>query len=494
MKKIVLITIIWLMGVYGNQPATAQRTFTMQTAVPAPSGDYYRIKLMDNGSPTIACKVGEIALFGNALYRCAQVDTWQILDGVWTQDDNTETVYFSALDTGIDEGGEGFIPEPPNLGLVLGDTQKEFMLTVIGGGIISKGTLGSGETLNSSGANETRLIWYPRKGAFRVGSAGGAGTDAWNDANIGNYSFVAGLNNRATTSYSVVSGGQDNQVTLASHVTIGGGFGNLASGNSSTISGGLQNVANAIYSTIGGGQTNRVTAAHATVGGGWNNRATGAYSFVGGGGTNFATAQASTIAGGDNNQATGTYSFIGGGVANRATGPYSVVLGGNLHDNAGSYASILGGFDNDIPNTGNYSTILGGNNVEVSGSNSVAFGSSLNATGDNSFVFATYTGTPQNVDWDDAFVVLAGKTAIGHKNNVAGQTLPGRLNVWRDSTAANEVAIYIDDILQIKPRDTAPTCSGAADQGKIYMDTTDALCVCTISNQWMNLTAKGTCN
>lgn len=71
----------------------------------------------------------------------------------------------------------------------------------------------------------SRLMWYPDKAAFRVGAVGGT---QWNETNIGNISFAAGYNTKASGNYSSALGAQ----TTASgyHSTAMGEF-TVASGN-----------------------------------------------------------------------------------------------------------------------------------------------------------------------------------------------------------------------------------------------------------------------
>lgn len=47
-----------------------------------------------------------------------------------------------------------------------------------------------------------RMMWYVDKAAFRVGHVGSFGSTYWNRANIGNYSFAAGQNTRASGDHS----------------------------------------------------------------------------------------------------------------------------------------------------------------------------------------------------------------------------------------------------------------------------------------------------
>lgn len=84
----------------------------------------------------------------------------------------------------------------------IGITAPTAGLHVVGNdGVVAEGTFGVGAT-PPSGAG-TRMMWYPKKAAFRVG--GVSGSD-WNDGNIGNYSFATGYNNRASGAYSTSFG------------------------------------------------------------------------------------------------------------------------------------------------------------------------------------------------------------------------------------------------------------------------------------------------
>ena len=78
----------------------------------------------------------------------------------------------------------------------IGTATPEFKLSLENdGGIIAKGTLNSGADIATAGAG-TRLIWYPKKAAFR---AGHAGTNlGFDDGNIGAYSVSFGQNTKAS--------------------------------------------------------------------------------------------------------------------------------------------------------------------------------------------------------------------------------------------------------------------------------------------------------
>jgi len=67
-----------------------------------------------------------------------------------------------------------------------------------GSAILARGTHGAGWTEWGIGAG-SRMMWYPRKSAFRAGYVAGVN---WDNASIGNYSFGSGFNILASGAYS----------------------------------------------------------------------------------------------------------------------------------------------------------------------------------------------------------------------------------------------------------------------------------------------------
>ncbi|HUQ48389.1 MAG TPA: tail fiber domain-containing protein [Gemmatimonadaceae bacterium] len=99
---------------------------------------------------------------------------------------------------------------------------------LLGGGVYDGDATGTG--IPSEGAG-TRLMWYPRKGAFRAGGINGT---QWDAANIGDYSVAIGQDVRASASNAVAFGlrstaaqqssfavGEDNTATGAASVAMG---------------------------------------------------------------------------------------------------------------------------------------------------------------------------------------------------------------------------------------------------------------------------------
>lgn len=129
------------------------------------------------------------------------------------------------------------------VGISTSTINPEFALSIgDGGGIISKGNLGQGEVLASSGSG-TKLIWYPRKAAFRAGYIS-PGNTQWDDGNIGNNSFAVGQNTLATGAYGATAMGIDTQATgllaataMGLHTTASGDNGATSMGYYTTASG-----------------------------------------------------------------------------------------------------------------------------------------------------------------------------------------------------------------------------------------------------------------
>lgn len=99
------------------------------------------------------------------------------------------------------------------------------------GGILSTGNIfGIGQTL-PDGLTGPRLIWYPKKAAFRAGMTDVPNFDAWDDINIGEYSIAGG-----------------NSIVASGISSTAFGFGNNAIGNFS-VAIGAQNDATGLGST-----------------------------------------------------------------------------------------------------------------------------------------------------------------------------------------------------------------------------------------------------
>ncbi|MGZ7079487.1 MAG: tail fiber domain-containing protein, partial [Thermoanaerobaculia bacterium] len=157
-------------------------------------------------------------------------------------------------------------------------------------GLVARGTSGSG-TIPATGPG-TRLMWYPRKGAFRVGAVDGG---QWDDASIGGNSIAMGFD------------------TIASD-------GSTALGYKTTASN-LYTTAMGSYTTASGG--NATAMGSFTTASGGDSFAIGAGSIASGYAA-FATGTL-TIASGDNSTAMGLYastSSVAGTVETPRTGVF----------------------------------------------------------------------------------------------------------------------------------------------------------------------------
>lgn len=131
--------------------------------------------------------------------------------------------------------------------------------------LLITGNFGYGWTEPNLGAG-TRLMWYPRKAAFRVGSVS---STQWDNANIGNYSVAMGYNGTVSADYSVVLGGVANIASGARSAVLSGAS-NLVSGGVSAVLYGESNTSSNTYSVSGGFNTTASGAYSAIFGAGYS--------------------------------------------------------------------------------------------------------------------------------------------------------------------------------------------------------------------------------
>jgi hypothetical protein len=160
-------------------------------------------------------------------------------------------------------------------------------------GLVSTGTTGSG-ALAPAGAG-TRMVWNPRKAAFRAGTTSGALSTVWDDSQIGVQSVAFGINTVASGTFSVAFGQQTSATGFNSTAF---GAGSVANAGQSTAFGN-GTVASGINSTSFG--SNSVASGLTSTAFGFSGTASGAFSTAFGLTTN-ASGQ-SSIAAGHNNVA-----------------------------------------------------------------------------------------------------------------------------------------------------------------------------------------------
>jgi hypothetical protein len=195
------------------------------------------------------------------------------------------------------------------------------------GGFVARGTAGVG-VIPASGAG-ARMMWHPRKGAFRAGEVT---FPAWDDVNIGSHSAAFGFNNVASGPYSF-AGGVDSAAQGIATLAYGSNAG--AVGNYSVAFGANTRANGALSAAFG---QNTVASGTYSVAAGFNASATGVASQAFGQNTDadgpysVAFGNAST-ASGNASMAVGTTAFASGesaiaiGLRATATGAGTVVLG-----------------------------------------------------------------------------------------------------------------------------------------------------------------------
>jgi len=140
--------------------------------------------------------------------------------------------------------------------LLTGDGSSNGLRLGTNGLLVSRGSLGLGDDLTERGTGP-KLIWHPKKGAFRVGAVD---ADEWNESNIGYYSIAMGQSTVASNNFSTAMG-----------------YGTTASGSFSTAMG-RQTTASGNHSTAMGSETTASRSGSTAIG--TSAAATGYYATV----------------------------------------------------------------------------------------------------------------------------------------------------------------------------------------------------------------------
>ena len=173
-------------------------------------------------------------------------------------------------------------------------------------GMVIKGALSTG-SIPATGAG-VRMMWYPKRAAFRVGYVG---ANQWDDAYIGTSSVAMGYNSVASDNYSIAIG----------YTAIANAFGSTAIGYSTA--------SNAYYSTAMGFSTTASGTSSTALG--YSTVASGHYS---------TTMGYYTIASGNYSTTMGYYTTASG-LASTAKGSHTTA-NGNYSTAMGCYASTNG--------------------------------------------------------------------------------------------------------------------------------------------------------
>ena len=274
-----------------------------------------------------------------------------------------------------------------NLGI--GTSTPEFKLSLDNdGAIIAIGTFGSGDTVTTAGSG-SRMIWYPRKAAFRAGHVSGT---QWDNANVGDYSFAVGQSTIASGSTSFATG---LSTTANGIISTAMGWATTASGLYSTAMG-ANTIASNSYSTAMGESS----------------IASGSYS----------------IASGDHTTASGLASVTMGRWVTAGGANNTIVLGQGVSDGTrlvnNITSSLMVGFNSDIP------TLFVGTSSGVGTTGNVGIGT---ATPDNALDVDGF------IEYDNKAVTLGsgvttfvatsnGMTMTGHGSGNTIATITGVTN------------------------------------------------------------------
>jgi hypothetical protein len=284
-------------------------------------------------------------------------------------------------------------------------------------GLVSTGTFGDGTGLSLSGEG-TRMIWYPKKAAFRVGFVSGT---QWDEANIGSYSNAFGNDSRASGIYSCAFG--------------------------------YQSIANGAYSFACGDNVTALGVRSIALG--CFSNAQGPYSFAVGYSTVTGPSATCATALGRETNASATYSTAIG-YQSVSSGIYSIA-GGNTSTASGLSSIALGDHANA---SANYSIALG-RNVTASTQYAIAMGNTTTASGDNSTAFGNQTTAVGKYSLAVGYGCTSNaytSTAVGSYNVIEGT--PGSWiatdpifavgNGTSSSSLSNAVTVYKDGTMKLK--------------------------------------------
>ncbi len=284
-----------------------------------------------------------------------------------------------------------------NVALGIGTSTPVAKFTVSNGVFLVEGTGGGGNPLPSEAG--TRMMWIPSKGAFRAGRLTGGGAASWDDASIGQNSFVLGVNNIASGATSIALG---NGNRPESDDSIGIGVENFIAG----LAGGATNNIGIGYRS----NVNAVSAASYNYMFGYQNTADYGYGTAIGDNNTVHAPNASAFGSGNsvaNGGAGGQYS-IALGRSNIINGIASFVLGTDNNTISGNHAGAVG-IGNSV--SGPSSFAFGATNT-VSGINSIALGNLLTVSGNNSMAIGG-TSTAYTLAQNNTIAMLSNYVGIG---------------------------------------------------------------------------------
>ena len=310
----------------------------------------------------------------------------------------------NTLDQAYDEGGSGS-------GRTITADAGAFNVGGVDGALFT-GTYYTSGIIPVEGAG-TRMMWYPKKAAFR---AGYVNDTQWNDVNIGDASIAMGYNTIASGFISTAMG---NWTTASGEKSTAMGGSSIASGDYSTAMG-AGPTASGDYSTAMG--SNATASGTASIAMGWETTASVDYSTAMGYGTK-ASGTASTAMGSGTTASETASTAMGAGTT--ASGNSSTAIGYNT--TASGFISTAMGFETKAESS--HSVAIGKYNVGGGNATSWVSGNPL---------FEIGIGADADNKANAVTVLKDGKVGIGITNPSATLQVDGTTKI---GTNANVVSI-----------------------------------------------------
>jgi hypothetical protein len=298
----------------------------------------------------------------------------------------------------------------------------------------------------------TRMMWYPQKGAFRVGSVNSV---QWNKDSIGRNSFASGYNTKALTYASVAMGdsttasgytatafgawtvASNTASTAMGEVTLASGYASTAMGNTTVASGDNSTAMGSLttasgYAATAMGDSTIASGNYSTTAG---RASTASNDYASAIGLRSVASGFASVALGESDTASGL-NAVAMGFQNNSVGNFTTAIGGN--NTAGFVGSVAMGVANKAIST--YATTIGGHN-SASGYGSTAIGHANTASGWNSTALGNYTIALG--DWSTAmgFSTIAAATSSFAAGNSTKARSPNSFvaGKFNDTTLTNSL-------------------------------------------------------
>ncbi len=435
------ISFLFLIMIFQSSLLCAEK-ITLVTYYPGPQGAFEELYLRPQVTvlPS-SCEIGTVYFNPDGRF-------------VLCEEDENGNAYWQPGSLWEKQGNSVYLTDTadvnPDLFVGIGTTTPEFKLTLENdGGLLAKGTFGLGVELTTAGAG-TRLIWYPKKAAFRAGHVNGS---TWDNINIAAYSTAFNYQTKASGFASTALG--STSLAQGDYSTAAGTLSRAEGNHSTTI--GLSAIATGAFATalgrgaIASGNYATSLGANPTAQGanataiGQQAKATGIMSTAMGKEAFASDSYATAIGNTANAQAEASTAMgsltVASGVGSTAMGTQSTASGN---------CALALGFNTTA--SGDFSLSMGLSTTAATGYHSVAIGRNANARGDysgaigldtiasayNSFVAGAYNrdSTAHNLTaWrnDEPLFIIGNGTATTNRKNAVMILKNGNVGIGSDN-------------------------------------------------------------